>query len=115
MGYKLYMSSTFEEQFLLSESVTNPLFSCTGAPLRYTKKKWIQPVFNSFRYLARRQLERLESMGYKLLSAFEEEFMLYEGDSKNLVVPWHDFLITTQYQKYVSTSSTGYLLHANLC
>ncbi len=66
--------------------------------------KFLLPITFSYRYLARRQLDRLEEMGYKLFSAFEEEFILFEDDNKTFSTPGHDFLITTQYQKYVSHS-----------
>ena len=64
--------------------------------------------------MARKQLQRLQGMGYKLLSGFENEFVLYKEGTKETIYPDMGYLLTSLYATSVSTSNQGKLIWFDL-
>ena len=59
--------------------------------------------FRLLRCMARKQLNRLHGMGYKLLSGFENEFILFKEGTRETVCPGLGFMLTSSYAKTVSS------------
>ena len=56
-----------------------------------------------FRYVARKQLDKLAEMRYTMLSGIENEFMLFQKGTKLPLHTGHDFCVTATTGKFVRT------------